>query len=382
MRGKQVKGWCPGALRPMLSGDGLVVRLRPWLGRLTPDQAGGIAALARRDGNGLIDLTARGNIQLRGIREEAHPRLIDDLDALGLVDADPVLEARRNLVVTPFWRAGETIPRLAAQLEAALGAPDAPPLPAKFGFAIDCGAEPVLGAISADIRLERGPEGDLVCRADGAETGMRVEEDDAISAMLDLARWFEADGGVQEGRGRMKRHLASGALLPPAFRAARCRKAASGPPKPGLVNQGALVGFAFGQMQAETLASLAAQGPLRMTPWRMLMIEGATLLPDTPGLITRGDDPLLRVVACTGAPGCPQADQSTRDIARMLASHIPEAGLLHVAGCAKGCAHPAAAPLTLVGTPAGFDLIRNGDAAASPVATGLPTDASVLAGLF
>ena len=24
-----IQGWCPGALRPMMSGDGLVVRVRP-----------------------------------------------------------------------------------------------------------------------------------------------------------------------------------------------------------------------------------------------------------------------------------------------------------------------------------------------------------------
>ncbi|MEO1207882.1 MAG: precorrin-3B synthase, partial [Pseudomonadota bacterium] len=27
-----VKGWCPGALRPMESGDGLIVRVRPRCG--------------------------------------------------------------------------------------------------------------------------------------------------------------------------------------------------------------------------------------------------------------------------------------------------------------------------------------------------------------
>ena len=32
----EIKGWCPGALRPMQSGDGLVTRIRPPLGRLTP----------------------------------------------------------------------------------------------------------------------------------------------------------------------------------------------------------------------------------------------------------------------------------------------------------------------------------------------------------
>ncbi len=31
MTGWEIKGWCPGALRPMQSGDGLVVRIRPRL---------------------------------------------------------------------------------------------------------------------------------------------------------------------------------------------------------------------------------------------------------------------------------------------------------------------------------------------------------------
>ena len=38
MSAPQVFGWCPGALRPMMSGDGLVVRLRVPMGRLNPDQ--------------------------------------------------------------------------------------------------------------------------------------------------------------------------------------------------------------------------------------------------------------------------------------------------------------------------------------------------------
>ena len=47
MSGFQVQGWCPGALRPMQSGDGLVVRVRPQAGRLTAAQAAGIANAAR-----------------------------------------------------------------------------------------------------------------------------------------------------------------------------------------------------------------------------------------------------------------------------------------------------------------------------------------------
>ena len=35
----EIKGWCPSALRPMQSGDGLVVRVRPRGGRLSAEQA-------------------------------------------------------------------------------------------------------------------------------------------------------------------------------------------------------------------------------------------------------------------------------------------------------------------------------------------------------
>lgn len=372
----------------MLSGDGLVVRIRAPLGRLTGAQAKGIAALSLRYGNGLIDLSARANLQLRGVREAGHPALIEGLAALGLVDGDATLEARRNIVVTPFWRTGEATPHLATTLEAALAAPAAPVCPAKFGFAVDTGQRPVLTGVSADIRLERDKDGGLICRADGAEAGMAVTEVEAIPAMLDLARWFLASGGAPDGRGRMRRHLAGGEVhLPPGYHAV-ARQAETAPPRaPGLMAGGALVGAAFGQMRAETLAALAESGSIRLTPWRMLLIEEAVAMPELPGLVTHADDPLLRVAACTGAPGCPQAFQPTRDIARALAPLVAGAAsgegvLLHVSGCAKGCAHPAPAPLTLVGMATGFDLVRDGDAAASSAVSGLTADPAVLSGFL
>ena len=45
-----IKGWCPGALRPMESGDGLLVRVKPRCSALTLDQAEGIADIAARVG--------------------------------------------------------------------------------------------------------------------------------------------------------------------------------------------------------------------------------------------------------------------------------------------------------------------------------------------
>lgn len=120
-----VQGWCPGALRPMMSGDGLVVRVRPRGGRLSADQAAGIAALSAQYGNGLLDLSNRANLQLRGITPAGYPALIEQLHALGCLDATPEPEAMRNIMVSPFWQQDET-QSIARALKSALAAPNAP----------------------------------------------------------------------------------------------------------------------------------------------------------------------------------------------------------------------------------------------------------------
>ena len=39
---------------------------------------------------------------------------------------------------------------------------------------------------------------------------------------------------------------------------------------------------------------------------------------------------------------------------------------IHISGCAKGCAHPAPAALTVVGTERGCGIVRHGSARATP----------------
>jgi precorrin-8X/cobalt-precorrin-8 methylmutase len=373
MSAPDIKGWCPGALRPMLSGDGWVVRLRARGGRLSAAQAAGVASLAADCGNGLLDLSHRANLQIRGVREDRLDVLTDGLDALGLLDPDPAAEARRNVIVTPFWAEGDGATELAAALEAALTAATGLATPGKFGFAIDTGPAPILTAIPADIRLERDAAG-LILRPDGAASGKRVTPGRAVAEALALARWFLATGGAPAGRGRMAAHVARTAL-PPGFDTPA--PAGMPVPEPGAHAAGALVALAFGQTDAETLAALAT-GPIRLTPWRMLLLEGRSA-PDLPGLITDPADPLLRVVACTGAPRCPQGQAPTRDLARDLAPAVPRGALLHVSGCAKGCAHPAAAPMTLVARPGGWHLVRDGTAAGrgTPLPPGLPPASAI-----
>src|SRR5205807_5215808 len=89
------KGWCPGARRPMQAKDGLLVRLRISGGVVPAATMRGIAQAGRAHGNGLFDLSARANLQMRGVRGESMPLLIETLDGLGLIDENAEAEAVR-----------------------------------------------------------------------------------------------------------------------------------------------------------------------------------------------------------------------------------------------------------------------------------------------
>lgn len=385
MSASAVKGWCPGALRPMQSGDGLVVRVRPFGGRLEPAQITGLAELAGQHGNGLIDMTSRANLQIRGVSEQSHRPLLDGLAQLALLDPDADIEARRNILVMPFWSGGDQTQSLAAELEEAL-AECGLALPTKFGFAIDDGRSRVLAGDSADIRIERDRSGRLLVRADGARLGRSVARGEAVSTALALASWFLVSGGARAGRGRMAAHIASGAALPQSLRGETEPAPVMAASRPGQYRQGAMVGVAFGQMLNTTLHQLAGCGhALRMTPWRMVLSEGKREMPNAAGLITEAFDPALRVIACSGAPRCREAHADTRALAAALAPRIAADARLHVSGCGKGCAHSGTAAVTLVATRAGFDLVRGGSTRDEPVLRGLNgadivSDPSILVG--
>jgi precorrin-3B synthase len=170
----------------------------------------------------------------------------------------------------------------------------------------------------------------------------------------------------------MAAHIGRGARPPEALDGQAMPARALPPPSAGLRAEGALVGFAFGQIQSAILRFLAERAAgLRMTPWRMILLEGLRDMPEHEGVVTRTDDPLLRTAACTGAPACEAAHAETRALAAALASHLPSGAHLHVSGCAKGCAHPAASDVTLVATADGFDLVRRGSTRDGPALRGL-----------
>jgi precorrin-3B synthase len=76
-----------------------------------------------------------------------------------------------------------------------------------------------------------------------------------------------------------------------------------------------------------------------------------------------------RIVACPGAPSCASGLIAARTVAAEIAKslELPGRGVaVHVSGCAKGCAHPAAARFTIIGTARGCGVVCDGTARATP----------------
>jgi precorrin-3B synthase len=383
MTGPAIRGWCPGAHRPMASGDGLVVRVRPPLGALSPAQAVGLAELAEAHGCGVVELTNRANLQLRGVDEAGHGPLLEGLAVLGLLDADPGAEGRRNIVLDPF-RAGDAA-RVAEGLAPGLADPAFSGLPSKFGFVVDVGARRWLHDISGDIRVEaKGAH--LIVRADGCAGGRAVPDAEAaVDLALALARWFSPRAEwAPTGAGAWRGTLLRARRCPRRWRATAPRTRPQ-PPRPPAPFRAASLPLppsaSFGPQTCATSPARAREScASRPGEWSFLP-DLATPPPAGPGLILTPDDPRLMVTACTGAPGCPQASVETRALAAALAPRLRPGVRLHVSGCAKGCAHPGPADLTLVGRDGAFDLVANGAPWDEPQRRGLaPGDLAALIG--
>jgi precorrin-3B synthase len=382
----EVKGWCPGAVRPMPSGDGLIVRLRPFCGAFSLAQVRGLADLARRLGNGHIDLTRRANLQLRGLPDEHMPELQAALGKLGLIDPDAETEATLNLMVAPL--AGldpseklDARPVARAIAEGVAADPRLRALPAKFGLLVDGSGTVSIVNERADIALLAVDAGIALGLDTPAGTHWlgATSPDAAATAALAAARAFlEAAGPATRLRMRnlstdRVAHIRS-ALMPMLQ---PCRVALPTMER-RLGAFGAAVGVAapFGRLEAEQLrrlSSLAEEAgaiELRLSPWRTVYFGArdagaarqavdAACLAD---LIVDSGDPLLQIEACPGAPDCKSSSVDARGDARRLAALAAaqgHGGGIHVSGCAKGCARSAPSELVLVGEAGRYRVVRN-----------------------
>jgi precorrin-3B synthase len=133
----------------------------------------------------------------------------------------------------------------------------------------------------------------------------------------------------------------------------------------GMLARGFALPFGYaaaGALRRLTLtAARCGAASIRPAPGRALLVIGLsaaaaeqfTVAAAQEKLIVQPDDARRHVVACAGAPACASALLPTR----LLAAQVAEAAgplldgsvTIHLSGCAKGCAHPQAAALTLTG---------------------------------
>jgi len=337
------KGWCPSSLRPMESGDGYIVRIKPTFGRITRAQLGKIAQLADQFGNGIIELTNRANLQLRGVSMADHRVLIDAMVQAELVDLDPTLDAVPQILVAPNCDAD--IREFYDNLRRA----KLPDLPAKFGMVLEQGGQ-MLTQASGDIRLcVLGDQ--VVVWADGCHGGLCLPCADAVAHVEKLAKWFTQHADTDH---RRMSQVLDVTQLPAEWCA---------DPLPAETNapNGATYGVPFGQMTSVVLMSFAESAvsdDIRLTPWRQFIVAGAQKRPEIQGFVTDLTEPILRAQACTGAPRCPQAKGETHALAARLSAETDHG--IHVSGCPKGCAKRVKTSVTVVRGANGLDLIING----------------------
>ena len=406
------RGACPGLSAPMQTGDGLLVRMLP-IGTLPLDAFASLCAAAREHGNGVVEVTARGSIQVRGLTPASAPRFAAAIETLGIAAADGIAVHTNPLAGLDLDEIIDA-EKLAANLRHALAEHGlAARLAPKISVVIDAGSALGLDGLSADVRLRAelkngqavlavGVGGDhataaqlgFVAPADGAEAVVRLLDVIARRGRDVRARDVIASEGIDP----LGLTISDLLLRPARSRESEApeldsrlrgneRSSAIGKHR---LRDGTLacgVGLAFGHADATSLENLtkaaAARGAtgLRAAPDRAQIFVGfspeafSAFAADAErqGFIVSADDPRRFVVACAGAPVCASAHIAARALAPRIASEcarsLSNGFAIHVSGCAKGCAHPTPAALTVVGTPGGCSLVSGGTARDAPFAT-------------
>jgi precorrin-3B synthase len=309
----------------MLTGDGWLVRFRA---RLTGTQAAGLAAAAGRLGNGRIDVTGRGSLQVRGLTPAGAAELGRMVGGLGIEVSDGrvLVGALAGLDLTEVADPRPVAEGIGAGLAGRVLGP-------KVAVVVDGGGALPLDGVAADVRVR--------ALGGGGWEVAGVGRFDAVGAVA------AAIGAIGGGRDRGREAAAPVGRFP--------------------VRGGVAVGLgvAFGQMEAAALSGLAAavgDGEIRPAAGRGLVVVGAEevgVAAERLGFVVDPGDPRLRIVACSGAPACAAGLVATREVAGELARRpeLFEGMRVHLSGCGKRCAQPAGDCVSLVGGQAGNEVV-------------------------
>jgi precorrin-3B synthase len=343
-------------------------------GALTSLQARVIAHGARECGNGLLDLSTRGNLQIRGVRENTHDILLELLVSAGL--AAPEQDRPKLTICSPLAGLDPTdhldARDVARRIEDVAGGIHG--LPPKTAVVIDGGGALALDPGEADVALlaiERvggstwvlalpSPEGPVWIGTTGSNSAPG-----AVAGILDAYAKLLQDGRSEHRRVRD---------LPAASWLALLASVPLAPAPAGLPSRAAGVRVGWAELDRDRLALLAAAAVRadrcsasrccgrvvgefrgrRAAPLTLARLRdcwrGAAQRPDAGaarrrrGLHRRPDRSAACVAACPGLPACASATTPTRgDAMRLVEAARPliaAGGTLHVSGCAKAARRP------------------------------------------
>ena len=331
-------------------------------------------------------------MQIRSVRAAGHHQILSLLAGAGLIDANASVEAVRNIVVAPEIALSDTGRsavetaghRLAAAIEALIEETEALHLlPEKFGAAIFPGGDCIDSAVTSDITFV----------VDASRIYMLLGEvrDRAVSftTVKEAADGFKRTclAFLRLRREKIEARRIKDALgLLGVANFARAAGLVLAPCDVSLKHVGAPVGlrgrmfgiaFVFGEAGADAVSSIAEFAEARripeiaVTPHRALVLPGDAApeaefaaLAHRIGAIVDPGDPRLRVHACTGAPGCPEATVAARQDAKNLVATLMESKhskvTYHISGCAKRCAYARPADIIAVGRDGVYDVTGPG----------------------
>ncbi|WP_037434109.1 precorrin-3B synthase [Sinorhizobium fredii] len=389
------RGACPSLAAPMQTGDGLLVRLRPATDGLTPAELRALARAAAACGSGIIEVTARGNLQVRGLTASSVPALAAAIGEAGIAVATGVAIETPPLAGFDPGEIADPRP-LAAALRAAIA--DRRPaltLAPKLSIVIDGSGRFHLRDVAADLRLEalisdNGPR--WLLSLGGAARPERsvalLETERVVPAMMDILADLDGLGPAARGRDldadRIRQRFSADHGAFPTERGALPFLPA------GIHDFGddrIVLGIALAFAQTDSADLIAflhcaeelGATEIRLAPRHGILVLGlsseaaaiAQRLALSHGFLVAADDPRNHIATCAGL-ACASALMDTKAAARLLvevgAELLDGSLTIHLSGCTKGCARPTVSRLTLVGAPSGYALVVNGTACVAPSA--------------
>ena len=339
---------CPGVLRPHEAADGAMVRVRVPGGQTTAAGLRALSRLSQTHGSGLLQLTSRGSVQVRGLPAVVPEPFEDGVARAGFLPS-AAHERVRNVVASPLTglSGGRADLRpLVARLDRALLAePRLADLPGRFLFVLDDGRGDVAG-LGCDLgyRAVDAGRGELLVGERRRVRPVRLAE--VADLLVDLAvRFLERRGEAWHVR-QLDAPLVEG--TEPELRAP-APPVAAGPVGPHLV-----VDVPLGLLsptQVDAVHDVVGGGPLVVTPWRSLVLPeaaGERSVLEQVGLVTAPDDAWSLVSACVGAPWCSSGRSDTQALAAQLVAAGGPGARTHLSGCERRCGAPAGAHVDLV----------------------------------